>query len=136
MNLLENGLAIAFAVILVGMVGWIVLLIVSALGPRMKKKAPTGPKPVDNYTIAHSDGNFPNVLVTFQLDDRSEHGPFAFVPPFAHMLADELTIASIRAAPKRRERATLIAAALGGEEEDTLVITDDGVNGRGGLEHG
>jgi len=128
MNLLE----ITFAM-LAGLAGmWLFTLIRSPKAPPAK---PTGPKPVDNYVIAHSDGDFPNVLVTFQLDDRSEHGPFAFVPPFAHMLADELTIASVRAAPKRSGRPSLVAAGI--LDDDDEQITDDaGVNGSGGADHG
>lgn len=96
------------------------------------RPTPHDTKSVDNYKIAHSDGDFPSVLITFQLDDRTVHGPFSFVPPFAHMLADELTIASIRAAPKRSStRGTLIDDARSDADE---LISDDG--GSGGVEHG
>jgi hypothetical protein len=116
------------------LVGFVVALVVMLVRSRAKPTAAqTGPKPVDAYTIAHSAGEFPNVLVTFQLDDRSVHGPFAFVPPYAHMLADELTIASIRAAPKRSGRPTLLEIV--GDDPEELNITDDGVNGSGGSEH-
>ena len=82
---------------------------------------PKGMKSVDRYVIAMSDGDFPQVLLSFQLDGGQVFGPFAFVPAFAHTLSDEMTIAAVRAAPKRSSRQIVFDDAVGSLGE----ITDD-----------
>lgn len=58
-------------------------------------------KPVDEYTISVGPReDFPTVLLTLKLDDGSIHGPFEFVPAFAHKLSDEICVASARTAKK------------------------------------
>ena len=58
-------------------------------------------KIVDEYSIAVGPNpEFPTVWLTVKLDDGSIHGPFEFVPAFAHKLSDELCIASARTAKK------------------------------------
>ena len=56
---------------------------------------------VDEYVIAldHSTP-FATVVVTFKDNDGQVHGPFEFVPPFAHKFSDEMCIASARATKK------------------------------------
>jgi hypothetical protein len=58
-------------------------------------------KIVDEYSIALGPSEaFPTVLLTLKLDDGSVHGPFELVPAYAHILSDELCVASARAAKK------------------------------------
>jgi hypothetical protein len=58
-------------------------------------------KIVDEYTITLGPSEqFPTVLITFKLDNGIEEGPFEFAPGYAHVLSDELCVASARAAKK------------------------------------
>jgi hypothetical protein len=58
-------------------------------------------KIVDEYTISIGPSEqFPTVLITLKLDNGIEEGPFEFVPAYAHVLSDELCVASARAAKK------------------------------------
>jgi hypothetical protein len=58
-------------------------------------------KIVDEYSIALGpSAAFPTLLIELKLSDGSVVGPFEFAPAFAHTLADELCIASARAAKK------------------------------------
>jgi hypothetical protein len=56
--------------------------------------------PIAEYSISVKQGDFPTVWLTFKDDDGKVHGPFEFVPPYAHALSDELCIASARATKK------------------------------------
>ena len=59
------------------------------------------PKIVDEYSISLGDSQeFPTVLLKLKLSDGTEEGPYEFVPGYAHVLSDELCVASARAAKK------------------------------------
>lgn len=56
---------------------------------------------VDEYVIALDRSTpFTTVLLTVKDNEGNVHGPFEFVPPFAHQLSDELCVASARATKK------------------------------------
>jgi hypothetical protein len=58
-------------------------------------------KIVDEYSIALGPSSeFPTVLLTLKTDDGDLHGPFEFVPGYAHTLSDEMCVAAARAAKK------------------------------------
>ncbi len=104
------------------------LVLAYRIGARAARPA-KGLKSVARYTIGMSPGEFPEVLVSFQLDDGTAHGPFGLVPAFAHTFADEVTIASIRSAPRKSSRAILYGeAGANGVPKLELAeeITDDG----------
>lgn len=56
--------------------------------------------PIAEYSISVKQGDFSTVWLTLKDDDGKVHGPFEFVPPYAHKLSDELCIASARATKK------------------------------------
>lgn len=67
----------------------------------MADETKTTAKVVDEYSIAVGpDAQFPTVWFTMKCADGSVHGPFEFVPAYAHALADELCIAAARTAKK------------------------------------